>query len=447
MNTRFLFKACGVAALLIQAGSVCAQEEEPKPQQETNQLDIDLQIMVQGEYRNGGIISSDDNVEAEQENDHSNFIIQRERLPISYQRDRLEMKVTPQHQGIWGQSGKGSFNIYEAWAKYTTTAGFFGQIGRQTLSYDDERIIGPNDWAMAGISHDLLKVGYEGKGHKAHLLLAYNQNSENIDGGTFYENGAQPYKTMHTLWYHYDVPTFPIGASLLFMNIGMQGGVEGGDIKTWYQQLVGTYISYSPKFGLISGCYYRQMGKEEHGMELDAWMAAVKATVKPAVTYMIEAGFDYLSGDPYFAVPGKGMSGLIWHKKMQGFSSIYGSHHKFYGAMDFFYVSTYVNGFSPGLQNAYIGGTVYPNKKLSFGASYHYMATATKLNSIDMTLGHAIELTAEYNIKPSIKLSGGFSYMTGSETMEKLKRASSDGSLRWGWLTLQVKPRIFSLKW
>ncbi len=439
---RQYLNASWVVAMLISATSVHAQEKDKK-----NQLDIDLQILTQGEIRNGGLTSTYESTEEEQDNDHSSFVIERSRIAISFKRERLEMKVTPQHQGIWGQSGRGSFNVYEAWAKYTTTAGFFGQIGRQTLSYDDERIIGPNDWAMAGISHDLLKVGYEGKGHKAHLLLAYNQNADNISGGTYYVNGAQPYKTMHTLWYHYDLPTIPLGASLLFMNIGMQGGEYDGNHRTEYQQLVGTYIAYNPKFGSFSGSYYRQMGKQEEGMELDAWMAAVKATVKPADTYKIEAGFDYLSGDPYFAVPGKGQSGLTWHKKFQGFSSIYGSHHKFYGAMDFFYVSTYVNGFSPGLQNAYIGGAYYPLKNLSFSAYYHYMATATNLAGAAMTLGHAIELGAVYQFKPYIRISGGFSYMSGTETMEKLKRASSDGSLRWAWLTLHINPRIVSLKW
>ena len=441
MQCKSLFRVFAMTAFLVQTEGIYAQEDGP------NHLTVDLQMLFQGEVRDGGILNSDDYEEKEDVDDHSNFIIERSRLAINYQRDRLELKFTPQHQGIWGQSGKGSFNVYEAWAKYTTTAGFFGQIGRQTLSYDDERIIGPNDWAMAGISHDLLKVGYEGHGHKAHLLLAYNQNAENINGGTYYTGGAQPYKTMHTLWYHYDVPTFPLGVSLLFMNVGMQGGEEVSSACTQYQQLAGTYISYTPKLGSLTGSYYRQMGHDEFGMEIDAWMATVKATVRPADAYEIEAGFDYLSGDPYFAIPGKGMSGLTWHKKIQGFNSIYGSHHKFYGAMDFFYVSTYYNGFSPGLQNAYIGATAWPHKKLSLSASYHYMATSTSLRNVNMTLGHAIELGVAYSFKPNIRISGGFSYMTGTETMEKLKRASSDGSLRWAWLTLSVSPRIINMNW
>ena len=37
--------------------------------------------------------------------------------------------------------------------------------------------------------------------------------------------------------------------------------------------------------------------------------------------------------------------------------------------------------------------------------------------------------------------------MTGTETMDRLKRANGDGSLRWGWFSLIVNPRIFSTKW
>ena len=37
--------------------------------------------------------------------------------------------------------------------------------------------------------------------------------------------------------------------------------------------------------------------------------------------------------------------------------------------------------------------------------------------------------------------------MTGTETMQRLKRASSDGLLRWAWLSLNITPRIFSKAW
>ena len=115
--------------------------------------------------------------------------------------------------------------------------------------------------------------------------------------------------------------------------------------------------------------------------------------------------------------------------------------------MDFFYVTTYVNGFTPGLQNLYFGGHVQPLKGLKLSASYHYLATAVSLNDLNKTLGHELEFEASYRIMKDVNLSLGFSYMTGTETMERLKRASNDGSLRWGWVSLNITPRIFNTKW
>jgi hypothetical protein len=412
-------------------------------QEKENLLTLDLQMMTRGEIRDGGLADEKEEIFS----DKSNFVIERERLIVGYEKSWLQMKLNIQHQGIWGQSGKGSTNVYEGWAKLEAKNGLFAKVGRQTLSYDDERIIGPNDWSMAGLSHDALKLGYEGHGHKAHVILAYNQNAENVNGGTYYVKGAYPYKTMQTAWYHYDLPHVPLGASALFMNIGMQGGEKNVNERTEWQQVLGGYLKYSPKHWSVEGSYYRQMGKNEDGVKIDAWMASVKAQVSPSNIYGFEAGYDYLSGDKYFAVPPKGGLGLVKHDVIKGFNPIYGSHHKFYGAMDFFYVSTYVNGFSPGLQNAFVGGYVKPIQGLHVGLSYHYLAMSTKLPDMDKKLGHEFELTASYQIIKEVKVSAGFSYMTGTKTMERLKRASDDGNLKWGWLSLNITPRIFTTKW
>jgi hypothetical protein len=252
---------------------------------------------------------------------------------------------------------------------------------------------------------------------------------------------------MQTVWYHYDVPKIPLGASVLFMNIGMQGGNKGVDERTEWQQVLGGYVKYSPKLWSVEGSYYRQMGKSEDGIKIRAWMASVKAQLNPSRYYGFKAGYDYLSGDEFFAVPPKGGIGLVKHDVIRGFNPIYGSHNKFYGAMDFFYVSTYVNGFTPGLQNAFVGGFVRPIKEMRVGVEYHYLAMCTSLIGMNKTLGHEFELKAEYKVMKDVTVSAGFSYMTGTETMEKLKRASDDGNLKWGWLSLNISPRIFTTKW
>lgn len=455
---------------MLAATTATAQQEEGQaseradPLNVENQFDVMLNMLGHGEARVGGFDvtqSEDDDM------NKAYFLMQRSRLTLDYKRTGtrggkphygLETKVTAQHSGVWGQKGRGGFNLYEAWVKVDKN-GLFAQFGRQALSYDDERIIGPNDWAMAALSHDVLRMGYEGYGHKAHAILAYNQNAENTQGGTYYADGAQPYKTMHILWYHYDVPKVPLGASVLFMNTGLQGGTKGGlyheEPHTRYQQLLGGYVSYNPGMLTTEASYYRQMGHNENNTKIEAWMASFKVacqfsifnTQRPAPNTQLFCGYDYLSGDEYFAVPPKGGLGLVKHDVIRGFNPIYGSHHKFYGMMDFFYVQTYLNGFTPGLQNLYAGIGYSPMKDLRLRASYHYMAMATTLKNTDKTLGHDIDIEAAYQVMKDVRLSAGFSYMTGTETMQKLQRADDSNRLHWAWFSLIVSPRLFTTKW
>ena len=407
-----------------------------------NTFTIDADLLTRGEIRRGGLPDDEEDTD-----NKANFIVERTRLALDYERTFLKAHVTPQHSAVWGQAGKGAFNLYEAWVQLKANNGLFAKIGRQVISYDDERIIGSDDWTVAAQSHDLLKLGYEGNSHKVHAMFAYNQNSESVNGGTIYRDGDKPYKTMEAFWYHYDHPRVPFGGSLLFMNLGMQSVRDDNPNKTFQQQLVGTYLSYTPENWSAEGSYYYQCGKSEEGAKISAWMASVKATCTPSLNWSLKGGYDYLSGDPYFVVTSGGDLGLVQHKTLQGFSPAYGSHHKFYGAMDFFYVTTYYNGFSPGLQNIYVGATYKPINKISVDATYHYFRTATKLDNLSMSLGHEIEFSITYEPIKEVKISAGFSYMHGDETMVQLKRVDNERDLHWAWLNIQIRPRFLQIKW
>ena len=448
------FRQWVVGTLLLPAMMVSAQPANDSVAVKPNEFSIDLQIMSRGEARYGGMpavpIEVAENLPEIKSDEipKSNFVLSRTRLPINFKRDWLEVCVTPQHSGVWGEAGRGSFNLHETWVKMTTRSGMFAQVGRVALNYDDERIIGSDDWAMVASSHDILRLGYEGHGHKAHLILAYNQNANVMSrGGSLYENGAQPYKTMHTLWYHYDLPKFPLGASLLFMNVGMQSTLDINPNKTWFQHLAGGYMSFWPDHWKAEASYYNQFGRNENGVKIQAWMTSAKVTYLPTSKFNVTVGYDYMSGDKYFAVPTGHNIGMVHHDVIKGFSTVYGSHHQFYGAMDFFYVSAYHDGFTPGLQNAYIGSAYSPVKNLKLNASYHYLATATELDGMEKTLGHEIEFDASYAIHRDVTVAAGASFMWGSDTMERLKRSNTQTNLRWGWISLIVNPRIFAIKW
>ena len=208
--------------------------------------------------------------------------------------------------------------------------------------------------------------------------------------------------------------------------------------------MAGSFISFTSDKVSVEAAYYRQMGKDENGIPIKAWMASGKVVWKASSHISLNGGYDYLSGDEFFATPPQGQIGMSRHKVIHGFSSINGSHHKFYGAMDFFYVTTYVRGFTPGLQNLYVGADYSPLKSLKLDLSYHYLATATKLEAADMSLGHELEMSLTWNFMKNASLSGGYTFMKGTETMEILKRTGDNHRLHWGWIMLKVNPTFFS---
>ena len=125
---------------------------------------------------------------------------------------------------------------------------------------------------------------------------------------------------------------------------------------------------------------------------------------------------------------------------------MYGSRAKFYGIMDYFYESAYINGFTPGLQNAFVGVFGNPTAKLNCSATYHYLAVATDLKDLDRTLGHSIDVQARYRFTKDISLTAGYTMMFGTETMDRLKQGNSSKTARWGWFSLVVSPNLFTTR-
>ena len=449
-------RKCCILLMMIAATGCLAQKDS------VNQLSFSMDVLTHGEACGGGLPKT----EGGSDEDKSRFMVGRVRLNVDYQRSGLQVHAVIQNKAIWGMEGNNALTLYEGWVKMAAKNGLFAQMGRIALAYDDERIIGPNDFATAAQSHDVLRLGYEGHGHKAHAILAYNQNGDNCYNGTYYDGGAQLYKTMQTVWYHYDVREFPLGASLLFMNIGQQAGCyvevddewggkkkapeEYNEPRTKYQQMYGGYINFHPKHLTLEGSYYRQTGKVVNNLKqarkIKAWMVSAKATVKPTENYGFVLGYDYLSGDEYVPVIHGGSLGMPLQEYEGGFAPLYGSRTKFYGILDYFYESAYINGFTPGLQNAYLGITGKPASKLSCSATYHYLATATELYDLDRTLGHSIELQASYKFSKDISLVAGYTQMHGTETMDRLKQGSGSKQARWGWFSLVISPSLFTTK-
>ena len=413
--------------LCIMAGftfsSAYAQEEAKE-----NQVTVSAQIRSRAEYRNGALNPRSEGTEA------AGFVNERARLSIDYKRKGLEMKFSAQHVGVWGQDAlvekSGRFILNEAWAKVDLSDTWFLQLGRQALSYDDERLLGGLDWNVAGRYHDALKIGYEKGGHKLHGIFAFNQNDESVNGGTYYDNSTTKlYKTMQTLWYHYQSQSAPFGISLLFMNIGLEAG-DSDDADTKFLQTYGTHITYNPGSWNLSGSFYYQSGKTTASRTVSAYMGSIKATYNINPTWSISVGEDYLSGS-------KSSDG-----KYKAFNALYGTHHKFYGAMDYFYASDFQTGYAPGLSDTQVGISAKTSKAGKLSLNYHYFATGVKLEGLDRSLGSQIDLQFDLKIKKDISLTIGYSTMFGTSTMDTVKGGDHDSWQDWAFVSLNINPSM-----
>lgn len=230
------------------AGTLFAENAETKE----NEFSMGVQLRPRAEYRNGVLFPRSTGQTP------AGFINNRARLMMDYKRDRLSIGLAAQHVGVWGQDAQiekdGRMMINEAWANLDLGSGLFMKFGRQSLVYDDERILGSLDWNVSGRFHDALKLGYENTQNKLHVILAFNQNDERRIDGTYYSmTDAQPYKSMQTVWYQHLCPA-DFRISFIFMNLGQETGTqENADTK--FMQTFGTNLNYLQKDWQLNGTF------------------------------------------------------------------------------------------------------------------------------------------------------------------------------------------------
>lgn len=87
-----------------------------------NEFSMSMQIRPRAEYRNGAWFPRNEGVKA------ASSINNRARLSIDYKRSDLEIKMSAQHVGVWGQDPQidknGRFVLNEAWANLISDTAF-----------------------------------------------------------------------------------------------------------------------------------------------------------------------------------------------------------------------------------------------------------------------------------------------------------------------------------
>ena len=196
-------------------------------------------------------------------------------------------------------------------------------------------------------------------------------------------------------------------------------------------QTFGTHLTLKAgKFG-ASASGYLQTGKDNKGASVMAWLAAASLKYQVVAPFCLTLGEDYGSGSD-------GTDG-----KNKTFNVLYGTHHKFYGAMDYFNNSTMPKC---GLSDTYLTAAVVAHPKVDLSATYHYFATGVKMEGFDRTLGSELDLQVNWKVIPYVTLQGGYSIMGATKTMEAIKGGNCSRWQDWAWVSLNVNPRIFSNK-
>lgn len=387
------------------------------------------------------------------------------------------------------------------------------KIGRQELLYDDSRLLGNLDWAQQARRHDAAVLKAMHKGWQMDAGAGFNQNNDNVGvTGTYYvpanvpqfvtnSNGLlvptpsgiipiapggsisakssltgvpviatplstngmnQEYKSMQFLYVSHkfiqtkfsglffkdDFARYRMdsaGTASAGYVYGRRYDVRGVNSRfTYGAMLTGTIGNASVGFKkawTVAG--YLQSGKNKDGKELQAYHYTASVLFQKD-KFSFGPGFDYLSGNDANVVS----------TKDNRFDPLYGTPHKFWGYMDYFYVGTG----SPvgGLQNAYFK-TKFTAKDLFVTLDVHHFALAKPTfnkalpgsPAINKDLGYEFDLVSNYSLNKFTTLEFGYSYMAATNSMEYVKKGTVDKTNltpQWAYLMINIRPDFFFTK-
>jgi hypothetical protein len=372
--------------------------------------------------------------------DGSNFISQRTRLNFGFKNETLKAYVSFQNIRVWGDvstlsSDDNATALHEAWADVRLAKNLSLKLGRQEIVYDDHRIFGSVGWAQQARSHDAFIFKFKpNKDNRLDVGFALNSDSQ-AGSDNLYSNAAG-YKTFQYLWYHGNFNK--IGLSFLLLNSGNEYENTDAEQKIAYRQTIGPRLTFKQNKLSANAAVYYQTGSTAKPTDTDATdVSALYYTAnfgyKVSDNFKVALGYEYLSGNDNS------------DSKLNTFAPLFGTNHKFNGWMDYFYVG-YNN--PTGLQDI---NATFAYKKGKFSAKLipHLFSAASDVyngsgDKMDSALGTEIDLTLGYKVSKAVKISGGYSQMLATDTMEVIKMGDKDEHNSWAWIMFTIKPKLFS---
>lgn len=407
--------------------------------------------------------------------------------------------------------------VHEAWAelvlanaadtsiKFKALQHLSLKIGRQELVYDDVRLLGNLDWLQQARRFDAALLKAQHKGWLLDIGGGFNQNSDGFGvNGTYYVGGNVPLAVLSSKGVSLNTPAgfLPTngknGAPVLLNAVSTNG--QNQQFKSFqmaylarkFQQTKLSVLFFKDDFskfridsignaanGYAYGRRYDQTGVNSrltYGAMLTGsnslnklnkvqWQVfgylqsgkdrdglSIKGAYHYGANFMIQRGA--LSFGPGYEV----LSGNDGFKQKAGethrFDPLYGTPHKHWGYMDYFYVGT--GAPAGGLQDAFFKFK-HVNKRLTSTLDIHYfaLAAATPNKMLDAPasarispmLGLEYDLVLNYALNKFTSIEAGYALMQGNNSLEYVKQNSMDKTRKtgqWGYLMLNIRPEFFA---
>jgi len=367
------------------------------------------------------------------------FVSQRSRINFDYDKEKLKLKFTVQNIRVWGDAAtlsladKNGFAMHESWVNYQFSDIFGIKVGRQEISYDDQRIFGAVGWAQQARSHDaaLLIFDLKTKG-RIETGFAYNANRESLR----HENYAlNQYKSLQYLWYNVKLKDY-MTLSVLALNNGLPYLKDSISQKIINSQTLGGRLTFKKKKLQSNGAFYYQTGNLPNigstgTIYQSAYYAALDFSYQITNHFFAGLGTEIISGSDLGSTKNQN----------NAFNPYYGTNHKFNGLMDYFYVGNHIN--SVGLIDIALPLKFKKDKSIISLTGHYFMAEGKIMDNGQTRspdLGTEIDLTFAYTFNSTFKINAGYSQIFASQNLEFLTGGDRQLTNNWGWLMLTFKP-------
>jgi hypothetical protein len=421
------------------------------------QLSITGQLRTRGEFRNG------QGAPISETADPAFFISQRTRLNLEFNTYRLKFGVSLQDVRVWGQDvstvnrsttqNNNGLMLHEAWAQISLTdttnkkENLAVKLGRQELILDDHRLVGNLDWLQQARHHDALIFKYVRGKWIAQAGAAYNQNKEN-SSSTIYTavspgnyptntNGGHMYKSFEFVHLSRKLAAGTISA-LFFSDQFNKYSLDSVKNKiwnkgSWSRFTTGFYFNNVFNRVSVTGAAYYQGGRTPDNQNLAATLLSANMLYSFNRKFSAGPGVDFTSG---------GKSGST----SNAFDPLYGTPHKFWGLMDYYYAAnTFGN---KGLQDYYFKSAYLVSSKLKLNADLHQFFSASAVydqnkNLMKRNFGTELDLVLNYALTGTIQFELGYSHYlsTNSLTTPEVKNvANASHNNNWAYLMINIRP-------